>query len=85
MNLLLWIVYIKALHMNYTLPTSDIQSKKHKEENVTSLTRNINTDFQLEDLRAKLDEKGLAIAERQQASVNSRKKLAELTKGESQS
>ena len=38
-------------------------------------------EFQLEDLRVQLDEKGLAIAERQEASVMSRKKLAETTKG----
>ena len=38
-------------------------------------------DFELEELRGKLDEQGLAIAEKQEASVNSRKKLAETTKG----
>jgi hypothetical protein len=39
-------------------------------------------EFDLETLRGKLDENGLAIAEKQEASVNSRKQLAERTKGQ---
>lgn len=38
-------------------------------------------EFDLETLRGTLDEKGLAIAETQEASVKSRKQLAEKTKG----
>jgi len=41
-----------------------------------------NTEFDLETMRGKLDEKGMSIAEYQELSVKSRKHLAEKTKGE---
>jgi len=38
-------------------------------------------DFSLETFRHKLDEQGMSIAENQEQSVKSRKKLAETTRG----
>jgi hypothetical protein len=38
-------------------------------------------EFDLETLRSRLDEKGLAIAESQETSMKSRKQLSEKTKG----
>ena len=40
-----------------------------------------NAEFDLEGLRAQLDEQGLAVATAQEASVRSRKALADRTKG----
>ena len=37
-------------------------------------------DFDLEAVRAKLDEQGMAIAANQEASIKSRRKLADVTK-----
>ena len=39
-------------------------------------------EFDLTELRSALDSQGLAIAERQETSVTSRRKLAETTKGQ---
>lgn len=41
----------------------------------------VNTDFSLEAFRHRLDEQGMSIAENQEQSVKSRKKLAETTRG----
>lgn len=38
-------------------------------------------DFELERFRSQLDEKGMRVAEQQEASVKNRRKLAETTKG----
>ena len=40
-------------------------------------------DFQFEEFRGRLDGKGLAVAEHQEKSISSRKRLAEITKGSS--
>ena len=40
----------------------------------------LNTDFDLEAVRAKLDEQGMTIAANQEASIKSRRKLADVTK-----
>ncbi len=42
----------------------------------------LRAEFDLDTLRGKLDEQGLAIAESQEASMKNRKKLAESTKGD---
>ena len=41
----------------------------------------MSADFSLETFRHKLDEQGMSIAENQEQSVKSRKKLAECTRG----
>ncbi len=48
---------------------------------VTSTTTSCIADFELESFRGRLDEQGMAIAENQELSMKSRRKLAEMTRG----
>ena len=73
---------IRSPSHDVALNTLQILAFRSKGSILACMLRGCPADLQLEDLRVQLDEKGLAIAERQEASVSSRRKLAETTKGD---
>lgn len=42
----------------------------------------VRADFELDSFRQKMDEQGMAVAENQESSLKSRRRLAETTRGD---